>query len=151
MNVSILNIDHDSVVDGEGLRTVVFFAGCPHQCLGCHNKNSWNIKNGKTMDTSIIIEEIARNPLSDVTFSGGEPFFQPEALLEIVKAVKETGKNIWVYTGYTLEQLLSIRNTSIKSILNLIDVLVDGKFEIEKKDLTLLYRGSTNQRIIPLR
>ena len=151
MNVSVLNIDHDSVVDGEGLRTVIFFAGCPHHCLGCHNERSWDIKNGKIMDTQEVIQEILRNPLSDVTFSGGDPFFQPEAVLEIARAAKVRGKNIWSYTGYTLKQLQAIKNPAVQELLTIIDVLVDGRFEIEKKDLTLLYRGSSNQQVIHLK
>ncbi|MGQ0418497.1 4Fe-4S cluster-binding domain-containing protein, partial [Bacillus sp. HC-Mk] len=74
--MKVMNIIHDSVVDGEGLRTVVFFAGCPHRCVGCHNPKSWNICNGTEMTVEEIVKEIASNPLTDVTFSGGDPFFQ---------------------------------------------------------------------------
>ncbi|PFL59747.1 anaerobic ribonucleoside-triphosphate reductase activating protein [Bacillus cereus] len=147
----VMNIIHDSVVDGEGLRTVVFFAGCPHHCLGCHNPKSWHLYNGTEMSVKEIIKEISKNPLTDVTFSGGDPFFQAIEVKEVAKAVKSLNKNLWIYTGYTLEEIQYSQNNDMIELLHYGDVLVDGRFEIEKRDLTLPFRGSSNQRIIQLK
>ena len=149
--MKVMNIIHDSVVDGEGLRTVVFFAGCPHRCFGCHNPKSWNICNGTEMTVEEIVKEIARNPLTDVTFSGGDPFLQAAEATDVAKAVKDLKKNLWMYTGYRLEEIQSSQNNDMIELLHYGDVLVDGRFEIEKKDLTLPFRGSSNQRIIRLK
>ncbi|MEB9673060.1 MULTISPECIES: anaerobic ribonucleoside-triphosphate reductase activating protein [Bacillus cereus group] len=149
--MKVMNIIHDSVVDGEGLRTVVFFAGCPHHCLGCHNPTSWNLYNGIEMNVKEIIKEISKNPLTDVTFSGGDPFFQAIEVKEVAKAVKSLNKNLWIYTGYTLEEIQNSQNNDMIELLHYGDVLVDGRFEIEKRDLTLPFRGSSNQHIIRLK
>ncbi|AIY76463.1 TPA: anaerobic ribonucleoside-triphosphate reductase activating protein [Bacillus tropicus] len=149
--MKVMNIIHDSVVDGEGLRTVVFFAGCPHRCFGCHNPKSWNICNGTEMTVDEIVKEIASNSLTDVTFSGGDPFFQAAEVKKVAKIVKDLKKNLWMYTGYTLEEIQSSQNNDMIELLHYGDVLVDGRFEIEKKDLTLPFRGSSNQRIIRLK
>ncbi|MDC2867675.1 MULTISPECIES: anaerobic ribonucleoside-triphosphate reductase activating protein [unclassified Bacillus (in: firmicutes)] len=147
----VMNIIHDSVVDGEGLRTVVFFAGCPHRCFGCHNPQSWNICNGTEMTKEEIINEIEKNPLTDVTFSGGDPFFQAAEIKELAKNVKDLQKNLWIYTGYTFEEIQNSQNNDMIELLHYADVLVDGRFELEMRDLTLPFRGSSNQRIIRLK
>ncbi|HDX9590985.1 TPA: anaerobic ribonucleoside-triphosphate reductase activating protein [Bacillus pseudomycoides] len=147
----VMNIIHDSVVDGEGLRTVVFFAGCPHRCFGCHNPQSWNICNGTEMTKEEIINEIENNPLTDVTFSGGDPFFQATEIKELAKNVKDLQKNLWIYTGYTFEEIQNSQNNDMIELLQYADVLVDGRFELEERDLTLPFRGSSNQRIIRLK
>ncbi|MEH6890219.1 anaerobic ribonucleoside-triphosphate reductase activating protein [Bacillus sp. JJ864] len=147
----VMNIIHDSVVDGEGLRTVVFFAGCPHRCFGCHNPQSWNICNGTEMTKEEIINEIENNSLTDVTFSGGDPFFQATEIKELAKNVKDLQKNLWIYTGYTFEEIQNSQNNDMIELLHYADVLVDGRFELEKRDLTLPFRGSSNQRIIRLK
>ena len=98
--MKVMNIIHDSVVDGEGLRTVVFFAGCPHRCVGCHNPKSWNICNGTEMTVEEIVKEIASNPLTDVTFSGGDPFFQAAEVKMVAKIVKDLKKPMDVYRLY---------------------------------------------------
>ncbi|MGJ7919010.1 anaerobic ribonucleoside-triphosphate reductase activating protein [Neobacillus sp. LXY-4] len=144
--MKVINIIHDSIVDGEGFRSVVFFAGCSHHCLGCHNPQSWKMENGTDMTKEQIYTEIMNNELTNVTFSGGDPFLQSHDVSELAKALKQAGKNIWCYTGYTFEELLV--NRSHISLLGTIDVLVDGRFELEKRDLSLLYKGSSNQRII---
>lgn len=149
--MKVMNIIHDSVVDGEGLRTVVFFAGCPHHCFGCHNPKSWNICNGTEMTIEEIVKEIENNPLTDVTFSGGDPFLQAAEVKKVAKIVKDLKKNLWIYTGYTLEEIQSSQNNDMIELLHYGDVLVDGRFEIEKRDLTLPFRGSSNQRIIRLK
>ncbi|ABS22500.1 anaerobic ribonucleoside-triphosphate reductase activating protein [Bacillus cytotoxicus] len=147
----VMNMIHDSVVDGEGLRTVVFFAGCPHRCVGCHNPQSWNICNGTEMTAEEIIKEIVKNPLTDVTFSGGDPFLQAAEVKKVAKGVKDLGKNLWIYTGYTLEEIQNSQNNDMIELLQYGDVLVDGRFQLDKRDLTLPFRGSSNQRIIRLK
>ncbi|WP_242143413.1 MULTISPECIES: anaerobic ribonucleoside-triphosphate reductase activating protein [unclassified Bacillus cereus group] len=147
----VMNVIHDSVVDGEGLRTVVFFAGCPHRCIGCHNPQSWNICNGTEMTAEEIIKEIATNPLTDVTFSGGDPFLQAAEVKKVAKGVKDLKKNLWIYTGYMLEEIQNSQNNDMIELLQYGDVLVDGRFELDKRDLTLPFRGSSNQRIIRLK
>lgn len=149
--MKVMNIIHDSVVDGEGLRTVVFFGGCPHRCIGCHNPKSWNVCNGTEMTVEEIVKEIEKNSLTDVTFSGGDPFFQAAEVKKVAKSVKDLKKNLWIYTGYTLEEIQSAQNNDMIELLHYGDVLVDGRFELDKKDLTLPFRGSSNQRIIRLK
>lgn len=149
--MKIMNIIQDSIVDGEGLRTVIFFAGCSHFCKGCHNPSSWNINNGVEVSLEEILKEVKKNPLNDVTFSGGDPIYQAKELVKLAKEIKKLGKNIWCYTGYTIEELRSINNKDINELLETIDVLVDGRFEIDKLDLSIPFRGSTNQRIIYLK
>ncbi|WP_147533411.1 anaerobic ribonucleoside-triphosphate reductase activating protein [Bacillus marasmi] len=144
--MKVINILHDSIVDGPGFRSVVFFAGCPHRCHGCHNPQSWNIDNGTDMSRDEIVAELIENELTQVTLSGGDPFFQSQDVSELAKKLKISGKNIWCYTGYLFEDLLA--NPHHRLLLEQIDVLVDGPFEMSKRDLSLLYKGSSNQRII---
>ncbi|MCD8501707.1 MAG: anaerobic ribonucleoside-triphosphate reductase activating protein [Bacillaceae bacterium] len=146
--MKVIEIKQDSIVDGEGLRTVIFFSGCPHFCPGCHNPKSWNVSNGYDYTVDQLLEIAMKNPLNDITFSGGDPFMQAEAILPLAKALKAEGKNIWAYTGYTLEQLVKRNHNAELELLLYIDVLVDGPFIQDLKDLSLLYRGSSNQRII---
>lgn len=145
-----MNILHDSVVDGEGLRTVIFFAGCPHQCLGCHNPESWKMSNGHEMSIDEIFLEVASNPLTDVTFSGGEPLIQARDLVTLAKKIKNLDKNIWIYSGFTYEEIVNSNNLYQKELLTYCDVLVDGRFLIEERDLSLKFKGSRNQKIIKL-
>jgi anaerobic ribonucleoside-triphosphate reductase activating protein len=141
----VMNIIHDSIVDGPGLRTVIFFAGCEHRCKGCHNPESWNYQNGTEMTIEQIIAEIEANPITNVTFSGGDPFFQSDVVSDLAKLVKHLGKNLWVYTGYTLEQIQ--HNSTYRELLKYVDVLVDGPFIESEKDYSLDFRGSRNQKI----
>lgn len=145
----VMNILHDSVVDGEGMRTVIFFAGCPHFCKGCHNPESWNIRNGTDMTVDEIVDEVLSNPLCDVTLSGGDPFFQASEVKEVARRLQENGKNIWAYTGYTIEQLFELGGDHVE-LLRQCDVLVDGPFILAERDLSLDFRGSRNQRVIHL-
>lgn len=118
-------------------------------CEGRHNKQSWNINNGFDMTIDEVFEEIMTNPLTNVTYSGGEPLLHTAELIELSKKIKRNSeKDIWLYSGYTYEQILN--NDKHSALLEYCDVLVDGPFEIKKRDLTLLYRGSSNQRIIKL-
>lgn len=148
MKIRLSNpLQSDSIVDGEGIRAVIWTQGCPHHCKGCHNPETHSFTKGFFKDISELIEEIRNLELQDgITFSGGDPMMQPEACLEIAKACKEMNLSIWCYTGFTFEELL---DDSLKvEFLKYIDVLVDGKFELDKKSYDAMYRGSTNQRII---
>ena len=147
----ILGIYRETIVDGEGLRYSIYFSGCPHACPGCHNEESWNPCNGEKMTyekLEEIAEEINSNELLDgITVSGGDPLFNPVEMFEVLKFLKKkTGKNIWVYTGYTIEDILE--NRERKACLKYIDVLVDGLFIKELYSPALKFRGSSNQRII---
>ena len=140
-------LQSDSVVDGEGIRTVIWTQGCPHHCKGCHNPETHGFKGGFLKDINELIEEIRGLELQDgITFSGGDPMMQPKECTVIAKACKEMGYNIWCYTGFLFEDLLD--NNDRREFLNYIDVLVDGKFELDKKSYAAKFRGSTNQRLI---
>ena len=134
-------IQYDSIVDGEGMRAVLWTQGCPHKCPGCHNPNTHDFNGGTIKDTSELINELKDNMRfqDGLTLSGGDPFMQVEAVLEIAKYIQSIGKNVWAYTGFTYEQLLKMSETNSKIIelFQNIDVLVDGKFVIEQKSLDL--------------
>jgi len=137
----------DSIVDGEGVRTVVWTQGCPHHCPGCHNASTWDFDDGALIDVEEVIEELKTIKNQDgITLSGGDPVCQADACYEIGKAAHEMGLNVWCYTGFTYEQMLS--NPKTRRLLNQIDVLVDGKFIQEEKSYDIYFRGSRNQRII---
>ena len=146
MEISVIKMVESTSVDGPGLRTTVYCAGCGHHCKGCHNPQSWDINYG----TMVQVEDVANRLLAtdeDITFSGGDPMFQIEAFAELASIIKaKSNKNIWCYTGYTFEQLL--RNNKSLELLKNIDVLVDGRFIEEQKDKEILFRGSKNQRLI---
>ena len=145
--ISILEIVEDTTVDGPGFRTSVYSSGCPHQCPGCHNPQSWNIANGQKVEVEEILGKILADPFADVTFTGGDPMFQPQGFTALAKAIKQkSNKNIWCYTGFLFEELLE--NPLQKALLEQIDVLVDGRFIEAFKDEQLRFRGSSNQRII---
>lgn len=149
MQIKLSGVVKESIVDGKGIRYTIFTQGCPHNCKGCHNPHTHDFSKGYYESIENIIDDIKKNPLiSGITLSGGEPFCQAEPLIELVKEIKKLGKNVWAYSGYTYEQLENNAEPFSAELLGLIDVLVDGKFEIDKRDLTLLFRGSKNQRII---
>jgi len=148
MNIRIAGIVNDSIVDGPGFRLAVFTQGCIHGCPGCHNPKTHDFNGGYDIDTDAIVVQVKENILLDgVTLSGGEPFCQSRACAEIARTVKKMGLNVWCYTGYTYEELIS-GNDDWKELLKEIDVLVDGRFEIDKKTLNCRFRGSSNQRLI---
>lgn len=145
----IMDFVYSSSVDGTGFRDVLFVNYCPHHCEGCHNPESWDKKNGKDITIEEAFENLTKSEITNVTFSGGEPFEQAEALTILAKMLKEKGKTIWVYSGYTFEQL--IKSPEKLELLKLCDVLVDGKFEINNKGLNMRFKGSYNQRILDVK
>lgn len=148
------SLQPDSIIDGEGIRTVIWTQGCIHNCYGCHNPHTHSFTDGVLIDVEKIKQEIETLEFQDgITLSGGDPMCQPEACLEIAKFCQEKNLNVWCYTGYTFEQLLELgkKRSSIINLLKNIDVLVDGKFEIDKRSLDLKFRGSKNQRVIDVK
>ena len=143
---------NDSIVDGDGLRFTIFVQGCPRKCPGCHNPETQCFTGGKMTTVGDLLAEIQKNPLlTGVTFSGGEPFCQPEPLLAIAKECHAHGLDVWSYSGYTLEELKAKHDPVIDELLGEIDVFVDGDYREDLRDLTLMFRGSSNQRIIDMR
>lgn len=141
----------ESIVDGQGIRYTIFTQGCPHACEGCHNPHTHDFQSGKDVDIQELFDEICENPLlKGVTFSGGEPFCQPEPLIELAKQIHTRKLDITTYTGYTLEELQNKDNPLIDELLKQTDVLIDGKFIAANRDLTLTFRGSSNQRVIDM-
>lgn len=147
----ILDIYPETISDGYGLRYAIYFAGCTHRCPGCHNPESHDPRRGEPLTAGraeTICAAIAANPILDgVTLSGGDPLLYPEAMAVFLRLLKErTGQNIWCYTGYTLEECLA--NPARRECLRWIDTLVDGRYVEALRDLSLNFRGSSNQRII---
>lgn len=148
MNIRIAGIVNDSIVDGTGMRFTVFAQGCPHRCPGCHNPQTHDFESGTEMDTDEIIARFRKNPLLDgITLSGGEPFCQSAACLELASAAHASSLNVWAYSGYSYEELLA-GHADWRALLNEIDVLVDGRFQMDKRSLECRFRGSSNQRLI---
>ena len=146
----------DSIVDGPGIRFTIFTQGCAHHCFNCHNPETWAFDKGKDVDIDELISKIKRNPLlQGITLSGGDPLYQVNACLELVKKVKELNSDldIIIYTGFTFEELANNfkKNNDLLSLLKLSDILIDGKYEDSLRDLTLRFRGSSNQRVINLK
>ena len=149
MRIRVLKILEQTMADGPGFRTSVYCAGCKHGCKGCHNPQSWDFNAGRWMEVDEILDLIKADTMSNVSFSGGDPFYQVEAFTELARRIKEeTHKTIWCWTGFTLEEIRSSEHLSM--MLPYLDVLVDGPFILEQRDTTLLFRGSPNQRIIYL-
>ncbi len=147
--LKISGIIKNSIVDGEGLRYVIFTQGCPHHCPGCHNPGTHDFGGGTWKDTDEIYDDIILDPsITGVTFSGGEPFMQCEALFFLSSKLKLKGYSLWSYSGFTVEELLKRSDEYTLKFLSNLDVLVDGRFILSKKSLMLLFRGSENQRLI---
>ena len=155
-DIRIAGIVRESIVDGPGLRFVVFAQGCPHKCKGCHNPETHSFGGGKICEIEELLKAIGENPLlSGVTFSGGEPFSQPAAFFELAAGIRTRypNLNILSYTGYTYEELetMAEKNQTVWALMSLCDYMIDGRYIEEERDLTLDFMGSRNQRFIELR
>lgn len=153
IQLNIAGTVSNSIVDGPGIRYVVFVQGCPHHCKGCHNKDTWRFEERKIVNIADLYLEIMDDPLLDgVTFSGGEPFCQAKALANLAEMLQRQDLNIWCYTGYEYEELLKRAETddAIAKLLENINTLVDGPFIESEKSLELQFRGSRNQQILHL-
>ena len=148
MLIRLNGIVSDSIVDGPGLRLAVFTQGCPHHCPGCHNPATHDPEGGYAADTAAVLASLKENPLLDgLTLSGGEPFEQPEACLELALGAKSRGLTVWAYSGYTYEALMK-KGGAVAALLDACDVLVDGPFVLAQRSLELDFRGSRNQRLV---
>lgn len=145
--IYVAKIAYSTSVDGVGLRNSLYVSGCPIHCKGCHNPKLWDINAGKPQTVSQVFASLNEDDFN-ISILGGEPLFQYDAILELCKRIKaETAKTIWMWSGYTYEHI----QEQYTEILGYIDVLVDGPFIEEQKDLTLDWRGSKNQRVIKLK
>lgn len=154
MKIKLAGLVADSIVDGPGFRFTIFTQGCPHRCPGCHNPRTHDFEGGRYADCDKIIEKIQQNKLtSGVTFSGGEPFCQPEPCAYMAKRLKELGYHLMCYTGYTFEQLveMSQKDEKIKEFLSELDIIIDGRFISEQKSRELKFKGSKNQRTLDVK
>ena len=150
MKVRVAGIVKESVVDGPGIRFAVFAQGCKHACKSCHNPETHALDGGELIDADTLVNNILESKhISGVTFSGGDPFLQPEEFSYISEKLKAENINIISYTGYQYEEI--VKDKKMSKLLNNIDVLIDGRFNIEKKSLKLPFRGSSNQRIINIK
>ncbi len=146
--IRVIGIVPGTSVDGPGLRTSIYVAGCRHRCAGCHNPQTWDFSQGVEMTVSDIMEIIEENGFN-VTLTGGDPLYSLPAITPLVVAVAEAGYTIWLYTGFTYSRLLEL--PGIEKILPYIEAIVDGPFEADKRDVSLHFRGSSNQRIIDVK
>lgn len=147
MNIRLSGIEKESIVDGPGIRYVIFAQGCSHKCKGCHNPQTHDFNGGYLMDINLIYNDIiSKEYINGVTFSGGDPFFQAEEFSCLAEKLKAKNINIMAYTGFLYENLLL--DSSKKRLLNNIDILIDGPFINEEKTLSIPFRGSSNQRAI---
>lgn len=146
--LSVMKIVEGTSVDGTGLRTSIYFAGCNHKCKGCQNPQTWDISHGQNMTIQDILEIIELNDFN-VTFSGGDPLYQMPKIIPLAKAIKlSLNKTIWCYTGYTIEQIEN--SAELREILQWVDVIVDGPYIEALRDTSLHFRGSSNQHVIYL-
>lgn len=144
----VMDIIRGTTVDGPGFRTSIYLAGCNHHCPGCHNPSTWDPQHGDTMTLEEILS-VVREEDFDVTLSGGDPLFNPDLTAILASEIKQLGKKIWLYTGYTIEQINA--EPRLAKVLEYVDTLVDGPYIEELKDPDLLFRGSGNQRIIEIK
>lgn len=153
IKIKVAGVVEESIVDGPGIRFVVFVQGCNHKCPGCHNEHSQDFSGGKYMSISTIIEKLKENPLLDgVTLSGGEPFGQADVVSKLAEELKLLDYNVMTYSGYTYEQIeeKALTDNGFSRLIENTDILIDGRFEEEERNLTLNFRGSENQRIIDI-
>lgn len=145
MTYRVLDILRGTTVDGPGFRTAIYFAGCRHACPGCHNPQSWDFNAGREMTLEELMAIIVEEDF-DVTLSGGDPLYRPREIAELAKRIKESGHKVWLYTGFTIEQIQTDERLSLP--LPYLDAIVDGPFIEALRDPDLPFRGSSNQRII---
>ncbi len=151
--IRLYGVVRESIVDGPGLRYVIFVQGCPHKCAGCHNPASHAYHGGKETTTDKIIADMEKNPLlKGVTFSGGEPFLWGSELAVVAKYARNRGMTVMTYSGFTWEHLLAKAKTepSVHALLSQTNYLVEGRYVEALRDLTLPFRGSSNQRIFDI-
>lgn len=149
--IRLAGIVKESITDGPGIRFTIFSQGCPHKCKGCHNEETWDINGGQYIENIALLNEIGKNPLiSGVTFSGGEPICQAKAFAHLAINLKKENINIALFTGYEYEELIEMADVDINILLQNTDLLIDGKYIEEKRDISLKFRGSSNQRIIDM-
>lgn len=142
----ILHIVEGTSVDGPGLRTSIYMAGCNHHCPGCHNPKSWDFGGGQERTLDELMQAIAYNE-APVTLSGGDPLQQPEGTRALVHRIKqELGYNVWCYTGYTWEEIMA--DPVLLDTVREVDVVVEGPFIEAERDISLRFRGSRNQRLV---
>lgn len=152
--MKIAGVIKESIVDGPGIRYVIFTQGCPHNCKGCHNPETHDFSGGKLVSIDKMVEEINSNPLlKGVTISGGEPFIQAKNVSNLISKLNRDKLDVIVYSGYTYEDLLEKSNESngFMELIKSSDILIDGKFDEDLKSQMLKFRGSTNQRAIDLK
>lgn len=143
----LVSIVEGTSVDGPGLRTSVYFAGCTHHCAGCHNQQTWDPNGGYEITIADLTEKIHQAGATGVTFSGGDPMFQAPALALLAPELINLGHTLWCYTGYTYEEVL--KSPEMKAVLPFLQVLVDGRYVEALRDThNLIFRGSSNQRLI---
>lgn len=161
INIADSGIIEESIVDGEGVRLVVFTQGCSHHCKGCQNPLTWEFNDKNKISDTEILDMIHSNPLLEgITLSGGDPFFQAKDCIKLCKAVKKEDLTVWVYTGFIFDEFIKFKNNiecddrinkDMLNLLKYVDVVVDGPFIIEQRTLDSKYRGSTNQRLIDVK
>ena len=155
IKISIGAIYRESIVDGIGVRTSIYAMGCSHQCYNCHNPQTWDINNGTLLTVQDIYDRVAYYSVlaetiipTGITFTGGDPMYQAAGFSELARLIKyDTKFDIWCYTGYTFEEIINSQDDKYNLLKN-VDVLVDGRYIHELRDISLDYRGSSNQRII---
>lgn len=145
-----MDVVEGTSVDGPGLRTSIYLAGCNHRCPGCHNESTWSFNAGSNRTINELLEVIDYNDF-DVTLTGGDPLYQASQLLLLVKILKQRGRGVWCYTGFTFEDICNGAVADGRELLEHIDVLVDGPFVNSLRDTSLLFRGSSNQRLVDVR
>lgn len=151
MKLQVAGVVGESIVDGPGIRYTIFVQGCPHHCPGCHNPQTHPFEGGRELDIDDAFEDFRKDPiLKGITFSGGEPFCQPGPLAELARRVHALGKDVVTFTGYTYEQLAAMDDPAVQALLHGTDILIDGPFLLDRKNLELRFRGSENQRVIDL-
>ncbi|MCF0180599.1 MAG: anaerobic ribonucleoside-triphosphate reductase activating protein [Bacteroidales bacterium] len=146
MNIQLMRIVVDTTVDGPGWRTSVYCAGCRHACPGCHNQETWSFEAGESVSVDDIIEQLKATE-GNITFSGGDPMYQPEAFTELARRIREElNRTIWCYTGFLFEDV--VKDPVMSKMLPYLEVIVDGPFILAERNINLLFRGSNNQRMV---